>query len=616
MKRVRFAGALLALSALLVPAGVGSPASAKEQVAGNDGWMRTGSFPLNSSQYGKVPDLGANVHRGQDITAFCALDYDEGPRSTQGKNFVYARTAVVGPGQAYEPPADTHKPIPGSSLADASVPADRQAAFAFVVNTFGRSAAARDTVDEARSVHYALLSLTKGGPSQHKHFSQHLAPAGVKARAAEMLKIAEAYKGPYTVPVAVQADKSGTAGTVSGIGVRSAAGGFLANKPYTVTLTGPATFADGKREASGSTGLEAVSMPVVLTGAGQVSVSVTVGDIPASEFAVLEDSLAQDMWWSRKPVSVSGAAQLRVAPFMPSAVTRATEQVKVGEQIADEVELKATSGAWPVDKAGKSVPVKARVNVYGPLEDKPVEQKQVPAGAPVAGSTVLTFAGPGKQMTKGVTVTEPGYYTWVVSVKKADQTSEVAARMSGDYVSPFGEAVETSHVVERELPTVRTKAVPTVKVGEDFWDTAIVTDEDEYFKHSQADHYVGFELYGPSESAQCEAPIYTAEPVQIEGAGEYESAKTKVDRTGRYYWVETLYEVPKGEKPSKDSKVLHRGKCGEPDETTEITARDESKGKADLPVTGSAGTGWLAGIAAASVVGAGGVMAWRKRMAR
>ena len=91
-KRASVFVAIFALLALLAPLGA---AQALEQVAGHDGWSRTGSFPAASSERGKVPVLGTNVHRGQGINGWCAKDEDDGPRSTHGPGFVYSSVRAI-----------------------------------------------------------------------------------------------------------------------------------------------------------------------------------------------------------------------------------------------------------------------------------------------------------------------------------------------------------------------------------------------------------------------------------------------------------------------------------------------------------------------------------------
>lgn len=573
-KRASVFVAIFALLALLAPLGA---AQALEQVAGHDGWSRTGSFPAASSERGKVPDLGTNVHRVQGINGWCAKDEDDGPRSTHGPGFVYSSVRTISSGQQYRPNPDTHRNPVGDPADAAWIASTHQNAFAYLMNTHGASAAARDNAHEAQAVHYALLSLTYSGPSISGHFSQHLAAASVKNRAKVLVDEAWANRGPYKAPITISFDEGDERGFIENVGLKSAAGNWMPGYSYTVKLSGPALFDNGTDTYTGTTVARGAAMGVNSTGVGPVSASIVINGVPNTSFVVLEDETAQDMWSHVRPMTVTGKTEVRVDPtFLPHAVTKATERAKVGESIVDEITMSAGKGSWKTDGDGKPVAVKAKASVYGPFEAKPVQQAAVPADAPLAGVVEVVFDGPQTKTTPGVKVAKPGYYTWVVSVAKSEQSEATQKVLSGDYVSPFGEAVETTTVVNRDKPKVTTKAVPSVKVGEDFTDTAIVTDADGYFKHNtHADHYVGFELFGPSDKPVCEKPVFTSAWVKVDKAGDYTSQATKVSEPGDYHWVETLVEVPKGEKPGPGAKVVHKGECGAKDETTHVTERDK-----------------------------------------
>ena len=569
-----FVAAIIALFALLAP--VALSASATENVAGNNGWERTGSLPMSEAEKGRVPDLGTNVHRGQGIHGWCAKDDDAGPRSTRGADFTYPTVRTIAAGNTYHPNPSTHATPSGETDTSAVVWSDNFYEFAYILNAIGAKDSTSRSAHEAQAVHYALVSLTEGGPSTNRNFSQQLASASVKSRAAAILAEAKANKGPYKAPISLDMRNGGRTGFVDDIGIRSAAGNWLAGYDYTVTLSGPAVFDNGSKSFNGTTVGKAAYAGFKATGNGKVTATITIDGVPATAYRVLEDTLAQDMWTDSRPMSVSGEASGNVKiTFVPEAVTKATEQVKIGEQIADEITLSAAQGQWGKNGSGNLVRVRAKATVYGPLDTKPRQQASVPEGTPIAGSFDLDFYGPSTKTTPGVTVSKPGYYTWVVSIDKAVQAEETQELLEGNYASPFGEAVETTLVVDRDKPAVVSKAVPSVKVGQDFTDTAIVTDTDSYFaNHKDEDHYVAFELFGPSEKAVCETPIFTSAFVKVNGGGEYTSPATKVHTPGNYHWVETLYEVPKGEQPNGESTVLHRGECGAPDETTTIGPRD------------------------------------------
>lgn len=119
---------------------------------------------------------------------------------------------------------------------------------------------------------------------------------------------------------------------------------------------------------------------------------------------------------------------------------------------------------------------------------------------------------------------------------------------------------ETTVVTQPESFTVTTKATATVELGEPATDAAIVAGT------VPAGTSVVFQAYRQDdETPTCAAGelVFTSEPVNLDGPGEYVSEPVVFDEAGVYRWVETVYD--------EAGALIHQGRCGAPDETTTVT---------------------------------------------
>lgn len=123
-----------------------------------------------------------------------------------------------------------------------------------------------------------------------------------------------------------------------------------------------------------------------------------------------------------------------------------------------------------------------------------------------------------------------------------------------------------------EYPKVSTEAKSNVKVGEEIFDTAIVTgpisDRVDYKVTFKAYKQTGDELVCTAENEIKDFEDATG--VKVTEAGSYESMKvvTTEEHIGHGGYVETLTKIESGEET-----VIHVGKCGEPSEAFEVTEK-------------------------------------------
>lgn len=153
--------------------------------------------------------------------------------------------------------------------------------------------------------------------------------------------------------------------------------------------------------------------------------------------------------------------------------------------------------------------------------------------------------------------TDPGYYVVVSDFVGDDRVQP--------YRSSPGDILERFYVPPpppSPVPVI-TQATPDALVGDPIRDQAIVAGT------VPAGSALVFRAYGPFPEQPAATdepePFYTSEPVPVNGPGTYDSGKTKVDKPGLVFWIETLY--------GPDGQVLAKGFFGAPGETTIISAR-------------------------------------------
>lgn len=137
---------------------------------------------------------------------------------------------------------------------------------------------------------------------------------------------------------------------------------------------------------------------------------------------------------------------VRMTPQVSTAA--ASRQGTPGGSLVDQLTVSLPAGdVWPADAAGNPLPLVVRSTAYGPFNTAAAASNTVPAGAPVVGTELATFTGPGTKATSGtVHSTTPGFYTWVAEVRPADQSPAMAAMLTGPVVDQFMLEPETTSV--------------------------------------------------------------------------------------------------------------------------------------------------------------------------
>lgn len=139
----------------------------------------------------------------------------------------------------------------------------------------------------------------------------------------------------------------------------------------------------------------------------------------------------------RATVSVTGELQAALSTelsFAPELTTQVPQRfVAFGAPFSDTVTLAAAGRAapWPSrlieDGRTEFAPVVAEGVLYGPFSEPLTRAAVAPADAPIAArATLLATAGPGAYQVEADQVArEPGYYSWVWSIREEEQVAEV-----------------------------------------------------------------------------------------------------------------------------------------------------------------------------------------------
>lgn len=187
---------------------------------------------------------------------------------------------------------------------------------------------------------------------------------------------------------------------------------------------------------------------------------------------------------------------------------------------------------------------------------------------------------------------EAGGWYVVVSSFAGDDRVQPFTSSPADILERFFVPGTTPPTPLGEDPKVVTQAKPAAGVGEEFYDTALVTGD------VPAGSTLTFEAFGPTapgEPPVCDVAFFTSDAVTVSGAGFYQSGKTKVTTAGNVWWIETLRRP--------DGEIIHRGKCGAPGELTVVTATPVTPPAAaaapKLATTGSGNLGLGLGLGAA-----------------
>ncbi|MCS4484918.1 LPXTG cell wall anchor domain-containing protein [Gleimia sp. 6138-11-ORH1] len=304
----------------------------------------------------------------------------------------------------------------------------------------------------------------------------------------EMLAKANTYAGPYYLP-AIWEGKSTPAEPylkIANLGVQAQSGAWFPGAKLTLELNGPASFValpeeSGELTETSLQKLElettetAQTVPVQVTGSGEIEVTIHVSGLPSPVIQILEMEHYQDLITvPAKKSEISKTIQTTagkqpVSLEIKTAVTQAV--LRPDDPVIDQIWINATQ--WPRDYAGNPLEVNIRATLYGPFttaptptetlfeaneetantkDARPKQNGAVPPGITPVSSQLLTVKAAGQYQSDPTQVPtlEPGFYTWVVEAKYADQSDPTVLETETGH--GFGVAEETFQVITANQP--------------------------------------------------------------------------------------------------------------------------------------------------------------------
>ncbi|OZG62985.1 cell surface protein [Bifidobacterium lemurum] len=247
--------------------------------------------------------------------------------------------------------------------------------------------------------------------------------------------------------------------------VANSSGKSIAGVPYTVTLEGPARFANGKSSVSGVSGTRETSHAWRATGAGPVSVRTTYQRHTLTRMDSKQDFLTYGLSDNVGGEAVTFTVRKDFTPALSTVTSR--KVVDAGEKVVDRV-TSAVSGEDSVWVPG--LELRARGYYFAGLSSARLDMRFEPKAGegtaaflsrlaanglkPVAyGTAAFTDSG---QSVDAQAVTEPGgkepyltdesggFGTWVWAFERDDQSLEAQEYVLKDWTSAFGDASETN----------------------------------------------------------------------------------------------------------------------------------------------------------------------------
>ncbi len=361
-------------------------------------------------------------------------------------------------------------------------------------------------------------------------------------------------------------------GTIDGIGVKNGANAYVAGKPFTITLNGPAVFeASGTNTYTGTT----ASAPVGgiqwrSTANGTVSYHVDYADLGASALGYASPGGGrQDVIWfdqdKGRSETVAGPSFDVIFDFQPIATSNVgTSKVIDSTTLVDTITAMADpnygDGKW-LEIDGQPVPVVYEGTAYA-LGQEPVDPSdEVPADAKAVATASFTATGPGEHSVNvDVAGLAPGFYTWVWKVVKdtqpgtiGDPAIDIKELVHADWHDQFGLGDETtSYRFKANVDT--SLSVRETKSGSYLVDDMFVTDMPE--SHPNFTARAGFKadelkftqklLFFPQGQAVTDENIAAAETiseVQVDASNGFKPSvgstkfKMKDDTPGTYVFV-------------------------------------------------------------------------------
>lgn len=293
--------------------------------------------------------------------------------------------------------------------------------------------------------------------------------------------------------------------------------------------------------------------------------------------------------YQSSPADVWERFYVPVGDVPVTVITQATTAANVGEPFRDTALVQGTripTGAYLLFRA------------YGP---QPADADPV-CETPFFTSAKVPVPQAGHYDSGTTSASTAGNVYWVETLYNRDDKP-----ISTGTCGAPGETTVISG--QPEGPSVTTKAVPSVELGQPAHDVGIVsgtlpTDGAVLTFRAYRQKQDG----GTVTEAICtdKTLVFTSEPITVDKPGEYASNEVVFDKTGTYYWIETLTD--------KDGTVLHEGICGAPGETT-VVHPPKTPDTPDVPFLPNTGASVSAGLAAAALASVlcGGLLLTRHR---
>ena len=287
-------------------------------------------------------------------------------------------------------------------------------------------------------------------------------PQNIQSRARQMVAEAKAAGVVGWKPGTVTGERM-RFGTIDGIGVKNGADAYVAGKPFTITLNGPAVFeATGTNTYTGTTTASRIDgIQWRSTANGTVHPSVKYDDLGASALGYASPGgNRQDVIWrddgKGRSETVAWPSFDVIFDFQPIATSNVgTSKVIDSTMLVDTITASADpnygDGKW-LEIDGKPVPVVYEGTAYA-LGEEPVDPRdEVPADAKVVATASFTAEGPGEHTVNvDVAGLAPGFYTWVWKVVKdtqpgtiGDPAIDIKELVHADWHDQFGLGDETT----------------------------------------------------------------------------------------------------------------------------------------------------------------------------
>lgn len=315
-------------------------------------------------------------------------------------------------------------------------------------------------------------------------------------------------------------------GVVQGIGIRNAAGQFIAGRNMTVKMSGPAVFIDtgtqtwtGKSTSSGST------LGWRSTGNGEVTFKTTFETTPA-ELAYLTNPNTQSTIQyphATDPVfeTLPGNTWRVIFDFQPmgtSSVAKISDDGSFTDTFQAAADPNYGDGKWIVLNAEQAarygvsagaVPVTYRVTAYEAGLVPPKMSDVAPEGAKQIGeSQLVTATGPG-ELSASFEGADAGFATVVWEVVKDDQPQALRELIHDNWADGYGvpeETVSVRHDVEIDSSAAMRETKSGIYLVDDLWVTGFPSDHP---------NFAGDDRFGADVAEMTQALLFFPQNVEV-----------------------------------------------------------------------------------------------------